>query len=125
MLVALYYKDECVDFDSAKSTLKMLAFEESVFLNKAKMMFKVVNHLIPEYVCRLFERRQVDSLNMSLSSISNCNQIFNIPKPHLTKFNETMSYSGPIIWNAIPNEIKTTAVLSSFSDKLVKWMAHA
>ena len=72
----------------------MLSFEESVFLNKAKMIFKVVNHLIPEYVCHLFERRLVDSLNMSLRSISNCNQIFNIPNPHLTKFNESMPYSG-------------------------------
>ena len=51
---------------------------------------------------------------MSLRSISNCNQMFNIPKPHLSKFKESMSYSGPIIWNAIPNEIKTTAALSSF-----------
>ena len=62
---------------------------------------------------------------MSLRSISNCNQMFNIPNLHLSKFKESMSYSGPIIWNAIPNEIKTTAVLSSFSDKLVKWMTQA
>ena len=121
----LILQDEYTDFDNAKSTLKMLAFEESVFLNKAKMMFKVVNRLIPEYVYRLFERRPVDSLNMSLRSISNCNKMFNIPKPHLSKFKESMSYSGPIIWNAIPNEIKTTAALSSFSDKLVKWMTQA
>ena len=98
----------------------MLAFEESVFLNKAKMMFKVVNHLIPDYVCRLFEKRPLDSLNMSLRSIPNRNQVFNIPKLHLTKFMESMSYSWHIIWNAIPNEIKTTATFSSFSDKLVK-----
>ena len=51
--------------------------------------------------------------------------MFNIPNLHLSKFKESMSYSGPIIWNAIPNEIKTTAVLSSFSDKLVKWMTQA
>ena len=58
--------------------------------------------------------------------------MFNILKPHLSKsfiylskFKESMSYSGPIIWNAIPNEIKTTAALSSFSDKLVKWMTKA
>ena len=88
-------------------------------------MFKMVNHLIPEYVCRLFERRPLDSLNMSLRSISNCNQMFNIQKPHLTKFKESMPYSGLIIWNAIPNEIKTTAALHSFSDKLVKWMIQA
>ena len=34
------------------------------------MMFKVVNHLISEYVCRLFERRSLDLLNMSLRSLS-------------------------------------------------------
>ena len=121
----LILQDEYIDINNAKSTLKMLAFEESVFLNKAKMMFKVVNRLIPEYACRLFERRPVDSLNMTLRSISNCNQMFNIPKPHLSKLNESMSYSGPIIWNAIPNEIKTTAALSSFSDKLIKWVTQA
>ena len=32
----LILRDEYADFDSVKSTLKMLAFEESVFLNKAK-----------------------------------------------------------------------------------------
>ena len=43
----------------------------------------------------------------------------------LTKLKEIMSFSGSIIWNAIPNEIKTTAALSSFSNKLVKWMTQA
>ena len=62
---------------------------------------------------------------MSLRSLSNYNQILNIPKRHLTKFKESVSYSGPIIWIAIPNEIKTTAALSSFSDKLVTWMTQA
>ena len=62
---------------------------------------------------------------MSLRSISNCNQMFNVPKPHLTKFEESISCSGPIVWNAIPNKIKTAATLSSFSDKLVKWITQA
>ena len=51
--------------------------------------------------------------------------MFPIPKPHLTKFKQSISYSGPIIWNTIPYEINTTATLSSFSDKLVKWMTRA
>ena len=62
---------------------------------------------------------------MALRSISNSNQMLNIQKLHLPKFKESMSYSGLIIWNAIPNEIKTTAALRSFSDKLVKWMIQA
>ena len=39
----------------------------------------------------------------------------------LNKFKESISYSGPIIWNAFPSEIKA----NSFSDELVKWMTQA
>ena len=105
--------DYSVHFKTAKLQLQMLSFEHSVFLNKAKMMFKVVNHLIPEYVCELFERRAVNSLNMSLGSNSN----------HSRK---NLSYSGPVICSSIPYEITNIATLGSFSEKLVKWMiTHA
>ena len=81
------------------------------------MKFKVVNHLIPEYVYKLFERRTVNSLNMSLRSSSNCNQMFVVPKPNLTKFKESLSYSGPVIWSSSPNDITNIATLGSFSEK--------
>ena len=79
------------------------------------MMFKVVNQLIPEYVCELLERRAANSLNMSLRSSSNCKQMVAVPKPNLNKFKDSLSDSGPVIWSSIHNDITDIATLSSFS----------
>ena len=49
--------NEYYDFKTAKSSFNMLSFEQSVFLNKAKIMFKVANSLVPQYICDLFQRR--------------------------------------------------------------------
>ena len=39
--------NEYDDFESAKSTFKLLSFEQNVFLSKAKIMYKVANGLVP------------------------------------------------------------------------------
>ena len=38
--------NEYYNFETAKSSLNMLSFEQSVFLNKAKIMFKVANSFV-------------------------------------------------------------------------------
>ena len=43
-----------IDFESAKSPLKILSFEQSVFLNKAKVMFKVANGLVPQCIIDIY-----------------------------------------------------------------------
>ena len=45
------------DFEGAKSVLNVLSFEESLFLNKAKIMYKIAKNIIPPYICDLFHRR--------------------------------------------------------------------
>ena len=56
-------------------------------------------------------------IHMLLRSSSNCNQMFAVPRLSLTKFKESLSYSGPTIRSSIPNAITNTATLSSFSKK--------
>ena len=100
--------NEYIDFESAKSSLKILSFEQSVFLNKAKVMFKVANGLVPQYISDMFKRRSEIAQNTSLRSITNEN--FTIPKPSLALYKESISYSGPVVWNSIPNEIRVGRV---------------
>ena len=88
--------DEYLDFETAKSSLNILPFQLNVFLNKGNIMFKVANNLIPQYICELFQRRLDSVLNASLRSVSYQN--FYIPKPTLSIFKQSLSYSGPIIW---------------------------
>ena len=108
------------DFESAKSTLKLLSFEQSVFLSKAKIMYKVANGLVPQYICDLFSRRSEVAQGTSLRSITNQN--FAIPKPKLTLYKESISYSGPVIWNSIPNDIRYSSGVSSFSENVSNWI---
>ena len=100
----------------------ILSFEQSVFVNRAKIMFKVANSLIPQYVCDLFKRRLDNSLYASLRSVSS--QYFRIPKPNINISKESISYSGPIIWNSISNEIKNSSTCSSFTQNVINWFKN-
>ena len=57
--------------------LKILSFDQNIFQNKAKTMYKVANGLIPRYVIDLFQSRADILPNTSLKSVSNQN--FTIP----------------------------------------------
>ena len=83
-------------------------------------MFKGANGLIPQYVCDLFQRRLDNSLHASLRSVSSQN--FRIPKPNLNIFKDSISYSGPVIWNSVPNEIKNSSTCCSFAQNGIKWL---
>ena len=83
-------------------------------------MYKVANGLVPQYICDLFTRRSEVAHGTSLRSITNQN--FAIPKPKLTLYKESISYSGPVIWNNIPNDIRYLANVSSFSKNVSNWI---
>ena len=36
--------------DEARDRLKILSFDETLFLQKAKLMFKITNNIAPEYL---------------------------------------------------------------------------
>ena len=57
-------------FEGAKSVLNVLSFEESLFLNKAKIMYKIAKNIIPPYICDLFQRRSDSIMNTTLKICS-------------------------------------------------------
>ena len=48
------------NLESAMKKLKMLSFDQNVFVNKAKKMYKVANGLVPQYI-QLLPRIFLDS----------------------------------------------------------------
>ena len=107
--------------DEACSHLKILSFNESVFLNKAKMMYKIANNIAPSYLINLFQmRNSSDDTISSLRSVTNRNFLIAKPKPNL--FKNSLSYSGAIIWNSIPLEIKNSNSLNMFVNKCKAWL---
>ena len=57
---------------------------------------------------------------MTLRSDSNKN--FKTPKPKLNMFKNSLSYSGTLIWNSIPLEIRKAYTIGDFAKKCITWM---
>ena len=99
----------------------MLSFSESVFLQKAKVMYKVSNNIAPEYLTDLFKMRESNS-NTTLNLRSVSNKHFLIPKPKINLFKNSLSYSGALVWNSIPLDIKNSMTLNSFVQNCTFWL---
>ena len=65
-----------------------LSFEETVFIHKAKAMYKIANNTAPIYLTDLFQMRGNDSYlnNSHLNLRSTSNKNFLIPKPKISLF---------------------------------------
>ena len=69
------------------------------------MMYKIDYNIAPSYLIDLFHvRKTSDDTTSSLRVVANEN--FLIPKPKINLFKNSLSYSGAVIWNSIPLEIK-------------------
>ena len=107
--------------EEARMQLNMLSFEELIFINKAKVMFKVTHGLSPIYITEMFQiKGSTNDDTMTLRSDSNKN--FKTPKPKLNMFKNSLSYSGALIWNSIPVDIRNSSTVDSFVNKCLKWM---
>ena len=85
------------------------------------MMYKIANSIAPSYLINLFQmRNSSDDTISNLRSVTNRN--FLIPKPKLNLFKNSLSYSGAIIWNSIPLEIKNSNSLNMFVNKCKAWL---
>ena len=96
--------------DLARKQLRILSFEETIFLHKAKVMHKIANNTAPIYLTDLFQMRGNESnLNHSqLNLRSTSNKNFLLPKPKISLFKNSLSYSGALVWNSVPLWIKKT-----------------
>ena len=107
--------------EEARMQLNMLSFEELIFINKAKVMFKVTHGISPIYITEMFQiKGSTNDDTMTLRSDSNKN--FKTPKPKLNMFKNSLSYSGALIWNSIPVDIRNSSTVDSFVNKYLKWM---
>ena len=103
--------------------LKILNIYDRVFLRKSKFMHKVANQITPSYINEMFQmRNQVDDMPF-LRSVSHNN--FIPPKPKKEIFKRSMSYSGPLVWNSLPNDIKQINNKNTFHKHCIYWMTNA
>ena len=103
--------------------LKILNIYDRVFLRKSKFMHNVANQITPSNINEMFQmRNQVDDMPF-LRSVSHNN--FIPPKPKKEMFKRSMSYSGPLVWNSLPNDIKQINNKNTFHKHCIYWMTNA
>ena len=87
--------------------LKWLPFDEIVKFKQVSVVYKAVTGSAPQYIQTLFTNIK-DHSKYSLRSSTN-NKLF-VPRTHHKSF----SYTGVIIWNALPENMKKSEKIAKF-----------
>ena len=100
--------------------LKIMNIYERIFMRKAKFMFKVSKAITPSYINDMFSLRPMNETVQSLRSVNTSS--FHIPRPQKEIFKQSLIYSGPIIWNNLPDWLKNLKTVDSFHNNCIKWI---
>ena len=70
-------------------------------IHKAVMVYKSLNGLTPDYLSSKFVDRDTEGK-------------LAIPQPHTNYMKNSFSYSGGVLWNSLPIELRQAASLNAF-----------
>ena len=91
----------------------MVTIYEIVKFKQVSLVYKAVNGNAPQYIQTMFTNIK-DHSNYSLRSSAN-KKIF-VPRTH----HKSLSYTGVIIWNALPENIKSSETFTKFKNLHIK-----
>jgi hypothetical protein len=110
--------DQYITFNEAMKQINILSIQSRIFLQKAKFMYRVSRKSTPSYITNMFQSRVLSSIDLRSSNALN----YVTPKPNIELFKESMSYSGTILWNIIPVEIRMSNTIIEFTAKCERWL---
>ena len=77
------------------------------------MVYKSLHGLAPEYLCSKFEKRE------TAYNLRDSENKLNVPLPHTNYYKNSFSYSGAVLWNSLPREVRLAESLGQFK-RLIK-----
>ena len=118
----LILSEDYTDFQEALKRLNILSFDQVIFLNKAKLMYKIYNNIAPVYLQELFQLRDInlDNTTSNLRSVAHKNYL--LPQAKCNLYKGSFSYSGVVVWNNLPTSIKLASSLDTFVKKCTEWL---
>ena len=79
------------------------------------LMYKSIHGMVPAYLCNEISLHSKIAERTTRSVNDNC--VF-VPYAHLESFKNYFTHKGPIVWNSLPDYIKTCRILHSFKAKM-------
>ena len=120
--VAVAYSRDYNEVGRAQiKSLNIQSIYDRLFLRKAKFMFKVYHKITPTYINESFNLRS--SLNTSVNLRSMNVGCFVPPKPRTECFKQSLRYSGCLIWNSLPEDVKSAQTQETFHKRCLKWLS--
>ena len=110
------------DSNEAMQSLKILSVYDRLFLRKAKFMFKVYHDLTPTYISENYVQR--NEMEMSIQLRSSAAGCFVPPRPKRECFKQSMRYSGCLIWNSLPTNVKRAQTAETFHNRCLRWLTQ-
>ena len=110
------------DVSEAMKSLKIMSIYDRLYLRKAKFMFKVYNNVMPTYISEHFTLR--NNINTSINLRSTSAGCFIPPKPRTEYFKHSMRYSGCLVWNSLPEEVRSAQTIDTFHNRCLKWLIN-
>ncbi len=91
------------------SDLKWLTIEQRHKLHTSVMVYKVMNSLAPNYLCKYFT--ELSDMNITHGKTRG---LLEIPKKQLARGQRTFQYRGTKLWNDIPQHVHDASSLDTF-----------
>ncbi len=105
-----YHKKKAIKYDS-ESQWELYKTLRNEQLNKLVLMYKVLgNHTAPN-LKDLFSRRNA---SQNIYDLRNSETDLSLKKPKTEFLKKTFGYSGAILWNSLPQDVKAAESITSF-----------
>ena len=98
--------------ESSEPLMKLEWLPTASLISHSKMVlvYKILNNICPGYLNDLLQYKTNSVYNMR----STVQKTLVIPKVRCEVFKKSLSYSGPHIWNQLPNELHHVKSLAQF-----------
>ena len=106
--------DPTLTTDEKLHKLHILPLNKHLIFNKGVVMYKIWADTVPRYLSDLFTKAQ--------SRYTNSRNNFTVPRPRLDIYKTSLSFSGASLWNALPPNVKTVPLLSSYKTNLFRYL---
>ena len=97
--------------DQALKEMEIMSLYQQLKYAQSVFMYKALNYAAPEYTSNLYTH--------PLSRYSNSrNNDLDLPRPSIDIFKTSIAYSGALLWNNLPLNIRSSPALGSFKRNL-------